>query len=364
MRDRHRARGIDDAAVQQAVADVVDVCCRDDEGVSTARRPAGARRCSPTASQDGRCICNRRRTVQVGWPWDAAPFPDGETVRLPGHAGRPPHRSRRRAAPGRLRRVRHGDVDPASATRRSPGPTTRASCCQLFTVLEDLRVDAAVPRRYPGAHADLAPSPRRLPPSAPAAARRPARRHGRLAAPGFARRRHRRPRRRIDHAGRRPAARRPARAGPPLRATGATAADSVRVAVAIGALIDDELPFDGDDVRRRSRRPTPTWGPEAPGDRPRGGDVPRPPSDDLEHGDELTRPAGQIVEVLAPDPGKPEAERPEGPRPPTRVPAHRRRPRHPGLPLRRVGPPRRRYLRSWCRVLEQRLHGDDTVVHR
>ena len=90
------------------------------------------------------------------------------------------------------------------------------------------------------------------------------------------------------------------------------------------------------------------------------GDVPRPPSSDMEQGDELTRLGGQIVELLAPDPGEPEAERPEA-RSPT------------GL----IYPPTddvrgarafrydewsyhdRRYLRSWCRVLEQRLHGDD-----
>jgi nitric oxide reductase NorD protein len=298
---------------------------------------------------------------RAGWPWAADAIPDGETVRLP---ATPVERRALRAA------VLHqagyaefgtADVDVAErdavfAETHHPGLLLR-----LFTILEDVRVDAAVRRRYPGARRDL----------------------DALAATVLADRPIERPILPRDDlvdalqqysvgatpAGLLAAAVSPARAtlladlleqAAALRADGATADDSIRIALEIGELVDEELPLDPEASFAVVEAPDDTRDLQPPGDQPHGGDVPRPPSSDMEQGDELTRLGGQIVELLAPDPGEPEAERPEARRPTDLVypPADDDR----GTRAFRYDEWNyhdRRYLRSWCRVLEQRLHGDD-----
>ena len=118
----------------------------------------------------------------------------------------------------------------------------------------------------------------------------------------------------------------------------------------IGELVDEELPLDPEASFAVVEAPDDTRDLQPPGDQPHGGDVPRPPSSDMEQGDELTRLGGQIVEMLAPDPGEPEAERPEGRRPTDLVypPAdddHGTR----AFRYDEWNYHDRRYLRSWCR---------------
>ena len=135
------------------------------------------------------------------------------------------------------------EVDPAWRDAQFAGTHHPGLVRQLFTVVEDLRVGAAVARRYPGARDDLAA----------VAARALAERSGlrpvvqrddmveslRLASLGVA------TTDLVDGsitAGRARLLAHLLALASPLLADGATAADSVRVAVAIGALLDDELP--------------------------------------------------------------------------------------------------------------------------
>jgi nitric oxide reductase NorD protein len=301
-----------------------------------------------------------------GWPWDADRLPDPETVRVPAAiaafgSGRANRRAYRAAVLHQAGYVEFGtfDLDPqlrdaAFATTRHPGLLRR-----LFTILEDVRVDAATRRAYPGARGDLdALRPEVL-------VEQPvvqgdalvealrwysigAQREDLLVAVG------------------------PVRANllahildlaEPLRSPSAGALDSARLAVAIGELVDEELPFDPDAPFAVIEAPEDAGALRPPGEQPRGGDVPRPPSADMEQSDELDRLGGQIIEMLMPDPGVPE--------PDTERPAGRR-----STDL--VYPPdderdtrvfvydewsylERRYLPAWCRVLEKRLHGDDTA---
>ena len=141
----------------------------------------------------------------------------------------------------------------------------------------------------------------------------------------------------------------------------ATVTDSARAAIEIAALIDDDVDIDVATFTVIELPEPPPAALEPPSDDPGGGDVPRPPSLDMEQDDDQRQQGGQIVELLAPDPGRPEAEteRPPGHRPGDRVGGSDD-----------DGDARmfwydewsyvdRRYLRAWCRVVERRLHGDD-----
>ncbi len=138
--------------------------------------------------------------------------------------------------------------------------------------------------------------------------------------------------------------------------------DSARLAVEIGELVDEELPLDAEASFAVIEAPDDAKGDiEPPADEPSGGDVPRPPSVDMEQGDEQPRLGGQIVEMMAPDPGQPEVERPQGRRPTDLVypPADDERGTRAYF-YDEWSYRDRRYLPAWCRVLEKRLHGDDT----
>jgi hypothetical protein len=302
----------------------------------------------------------------TGWPWDADRLPDPETVRVPaviaGFGSRPANRRAYRAAVlHQAGYVEFGTFDlgpvardAAFAATRHPGLLRR-----VFTILEDVRVAAATRRAYPGARDDL-DALGRLPVEQPESVPQGdvlvealrwfsigARRDDLLHAVG------------------------PVRAAllapildlaEPLRSPSAVAVDSARLAVAIGELIDEELPDDPDAPFAVIEAPEDAAALQLPGERPLGGDVPRPPSADMEQGGELDRRGGQIVEVLAPDPGVPEleTERPPGRRSTDLV--------HPPDDDRdtRVfvydewSYVERRYLPAWCRVHEKRLHGDDS----
>jgi nitric oxide reductase NorD protein len=280
----------------------------------------------------------------LAWPWAVGPVPDGETVRVPAAADRAAYRASVLHQTGY---AEFGTLDLDSARRDAvfaatgrPGLTR-----QVFTILEDLRIAAATRRHYPGARHDL---------DALCAVARAAVVGDSL----------------VDEL------RRHALGGPPppaveeiLRAaalTEPTAAvtDSARAAIEIAALIDDDVNVDAVDATFAviELPEPPPAGLEPPRDDPEGGDVPRPPSLDMEQDDDQSLQGGQIVELLAPDPGRPEmeTERPPGQRPTDRLDG----------PLDVDGDARlfwydewsyvgRRYLRAWCRVVERRLHGDD-----
>ena len=298
---------------------------------------------------------------QAGWPWAADTVPDGETVRLP--VAIADRRAARAVVLHQAGYVEFG-TDAVDVVARDAvfGATHHPGLLQrLFTILEDVRVDAAIRRRYPGARRDLETL------TATVLAGRPIER------PVLQRDDLVDALQRFSAGVSRPAlladATSPARAtlladvlgrAVELRAVGATAEDSIRIAIAIGELVDEELPLDPAATFAVIEAPDDAKDLQPSGDRPPGGDVPRPPSSDMEQGDELTRLGGQIVELLAPDPGEPEAERPDGRRPtdlifPPVDDLH-------GAQAFRYDEwnyHERRYLRSWCRVLEQRLHGDD-----
>jgi nitric oxide reductase NorD protein len=306
-----------------------------------------------------------------GWPWDAAHVPDGETVRLPAAIAdfdsAPENRHAFRAAV--LHQAGYAefgtlDLDPDDRDASFAASHHPGLLRQLFTILEDVRVGAAIRRRYPGARHDLdlvATQARHGRPH-----ERPVRQRddlveslrlfsigvGRsfLLADSLSPGRAALLARILDHA-------------EPLRTEEATPHDAVRIAAAIGELVDEELPLDPEASFAVIEAPDDAKGrAEPPGDDPRRGDVPRPPSADMEQGDEAPRLGGQIVEMLAPDPGEPEPERPSGRRPTDLVypPPDDER----GTRVFRYDEWSyldRRYLRAWCRVLEKRLHGDDTA---
>jgi nitric oxide reductase NorD protein len=279
----------------------------------------------------------------LAWPWAVGPVPDGETVRVPAAADRAAYRASVLHQTG-FAEFGTLDLDPArrdagfAATGR-PGLTR-----QLFTILEDLRIAAATRRQYPGAHHEL---------DLVCA-------EARAAVDGDAL---------LDDL------RRHALGGPPppgldeiLRTAAlgeptATVTDSARAAIEIAALIADDVEIDAEATFAVIELPDPPpAGLEPREEDPGGGDVPRPPSLHMEQDDDQPQQGGQIVELLAPDPGRPEAET-------ERPPGHRRgdrvdRPPDDDRDARvfwydewsYVG---RRYLRAWCRVVERRLHGDD-----
>ena len=279
---------------------------------------------------------------RAGWPWDADAVPDGETVHLPAASG--DRLARRAAVLHQAGYVEFGTADVDVAERDAVFAATHhpGLLLRLFTILEDVRVDAAVRHRYPGARRDLDVLAAAVLADEPI--ERPVLQRDDL----------------VDalrqySIGAAPArlvatALSPARAAlladllrraAALRAIDATADDSIRIAVEIGELVDEELPLDPEATFAVVEAPDDAKELQPPGDEPRRGDVPRAPSSDMEQGDELTRLGGQIVELLAPDPGEPEAERPEA-RQPDRsdLPADRRSPGRPRLPLRRVELPR------------------------
>ncbi len=298
---------------------------------------------------------------RAGWPWDADVAPDGETVHLP--AAVADRLARRAAVLHQAGYVEFGTADVDVAERDAAFAATHhpGLMLRLFTILEDVRVDAAVRHRYPGARRDL----------------------DALAAAVLTERSIERPVMQRDDLvdalrqysiGAAPADLLAASLSPgramlladllrrasPLRAIGATADDSIRIAIEIGELVDEELPFDPEATFAVVDAPDDARDLQPPGDEPRSGDVPRPPSSDMEQGDELNRLGGQIIELMAPDPGEPETERPDGRRPtdlifPPTDDLHGAR----AFRYDEWNYHDRRYLRSWCRVLEQRLHGDD-----
>jgi nitric oxide reductase NorD protein len=278
----------------------------------------------------------------VAWPWAVGPLPDGETVLVPATADRAEYRASILHQTG-FAEFGTLDLDPARRDAVFAATGRRALVGEVFTILEDLRVDAATRRHYPGALHDLD--------TVCAEAR------GAVEGDGV-----------LDEL------RRHALGGPRppeldevLRAaalTGptATVVDSVRVAVEIAALIDDDVATDAVPTFAVVELPDGVRGElEPPGDEP-GGSVPRPPSDDMQQGDDQPQQGGQIVELLTPDPGRPEAEteRPPGPRPAERL----SRPPDDERDTRvfwydEWSYIERRFLRAWCRVVERRLHGDD-----
>lgn len=304
----------------------------------------------------------------TGWPWDADSPPDPQTVRVPAAIGGFGSRSaNRRAYRGAVLHqagyVEFGtfDLDPERrdvtfAATHHPGLLRR-----LFTILEDVRVDAAIRRAYPGARGDLdalrdeaagQPDPVLQGDALVEALRRfsiGARREDLLDAVG------------------------PERAdllahifdlAEPLRSPSAVAVDSARLAVTIGELVDGDLPFGSESPVAVVEAPEEGAELRPPGEQPRGGDVPRPPSADMEQGVERDRLGGQIVEMLAPDPGVPEqdTERPGGRRPTDLVypPADDARDTHVFV-YDEWSYLERAYLPAWCRVHEKRLHGDDAA---
>ncbi len=280
----------------------------------------------------------------LAWPWAVGPVPDGETVRLPMAAARAEFRASILHQTG-FAEFGTPDLAPAvrdeafAATGR-PGLTR-----QVFTILEDLRIDAATRRHYPGARRDLdTVRAEAIVGVAGDTLLDQLRRHL-LGGP------------------------QPAQLGPILDAAGltrpdATAHHSLRAAIAITAVIDDDndLPVDVEAALAVIEAPDVPGEIEPPGDQTPGGDVPRPPSLDLQQDDDRPDLEGQIVELLAPDPGHPESEteRPAGARPTDRLD----RPPDDDRDARLFWYDEwsyvdRRYLRAWCRVVERRLHGDD-----
>ena len=92
---------------------------------------------------------------RAGWPWAADAVPDGETVRLP--ATPADRRALRAAVLHQAGYAEFGTADVDVAERDAVFAETHhpGLLLRLFTILEDVRVDAAVRRRYPGARRDL-----------------------------------------------------------------------------------------------------------------------------------------------------------------------------------------------------------------
>jgi len=92
---------------------------------------------------------------RVGWPWGADAVPDGETVRVP--VAPADRRAVRAAVLHQAGYVEFGTAEVDAAARDAVFGATHhpGLLLRLFTILEDVRVDAAVRRRYLGARDDL-----------------------------------------------------------------------------------------------------------------------------------------------------------------------------------------------------------------
>ena len=365
------ARLTDDVEVQRAVAEIVDVLLAVTERPPTVRVVHDVQRVLGLFADGiaGRPMHASRSptTSSAGWPWAAGRCPTAETVRV---AAPPTDRRRlpgRRPPPDRLRRVRHARARrgahetpfASAATRASCGGCSRSSrtCASTPPPAAATRVPAATSTSCSGAHARPpgdAPVERRDALVDACSCTRSARPATSCCA-GVPPCPHRAPRR--DRS----------TSPDPLRAADASARgrrSEIGRAGRRGARRSRPTPH---VRRRRARRRRPGRPTEPPGRRPHGGDVPRPPS--ARHGAGATTDrtgSGRSSSCWRPIPGaaarRRTRRRRRGGRP-TRLPAADdvRDTRFCYDEWNYHG---RRYLPAWCRVLEQRLHGDDRVVHR
>ena len=229
---------------------------------------------------------------------------DEPVVRVPAVADDPRRAAGRRAPPHRPDRVRLVRRARRARASGSPRPPARRSCARLFGVLEDRRIDDATRAHYPGARRDLdgvlAAARAAAPDEAPVEWRAAlveslqlhslGASHDELAArvlPGL------RPvlGAMLDLVG-------------PLRSVD----DSARAALAIGALLDEDLDLEGDPTYAVTQsvdvdQPGTI---DPPDDRPRpDADVPRPPSSDMRQEESDQAQLGRLADVDALDPELP-----------------------------------------------------------
>jgi len=294
------------------------------------------------------------------WPWRASTI-DEAVVRVPAVAR--DHGALRAAVLHHTGLAEFGSFDGLEAREQRFAAATRPGLVRrLFGVLEDKRVDDVTRARYPGARRDLdavlVAARGAAPDEAPAEWRSALVESLHLHSLGVTR----------DELSARvlPGLRRVLDVMLDLAGRLDSAAASARAALAIAALLDEDLDVDGDTTYAvaESVDIDESGTIDPPDDRPRSDtDVPRPPSSDMRQEDADTAQLGRLADVDALDPELPSDEDEVGP--PARKPTDL------------VYPPSDddrdariyfydewdhvtgRALPAWCRVVERRLEGDD-----